>query len=271
LHLLNPAIPRGVDTVIQRATAQEPEKRFKSVGAFAQALRQAVKTDVISTPDPSLINPLHTSEVRVDENFLRIARAPTIFKEQAASAIPTDAHILPMAQWVKETQPEQMGVRSYRAKIVAILFTLLVICGLLASFISTSKLREPTPIILVPPSVSTSTPMPSLAQQSIDEVKHYYDTWNKRDYTEAYNQLSSVYQKMHPYSTLLSSYENTSHSSITIDGTTQIPEEEFKVTITDFANEKSLTGTQTVKRVYHGYFIVAKENGVWKLTPYFQY
>jgi serine/threonine protein kinase len=272
LHLLNPAIPKGVDTVILRATAQEPEKRFKSAGTFAQALRQAMKPDVISASNPPSINPRHTSEVRVDENFLRIARAPTIFKERATSAIPTVTHILPMAQHVKETQPTLMGVRSYRTKIVITLITLLVICGLLASFISTSMLREPAPIIMVPPPVSTFTSTPSPVQQSIDEVKHYYDTWNKRNYTGAYNQLGSVYQKMHPYSTLLSSYENTFHSLIRIDGTEQIiPEGEFKVTITDFAIEKSLTGTQRVNRIYRGYFIVAKENGVWKLTPYFQY
>jgi serine/threonine protein kinase len=269
LHLLNPAIPMGVDIVIQRATAQEPEKRFKSAGAFAQALRQIAKTDVISASNSLPINPRHTSAIRVDENFPRIARTPTILKEQASSAILTDAPIMPMAQNVKETQPARRSVRSYRSTILTILFILLVICGLLASLISMSMQRESPPIILIPPPVSTPMPLP--AQQAIGEVKHYYETWNNRDYPGAYSQLSSTYQKKHPYSTLLKSYENTLHSSITIDGTTQIFDGEFKVTITDFAIEKSLSGTQTVNRVYHGYFILEKENGVWKLTPYFQY
>lgn len=70
---LNPKLPPEVDAVIRVALAKQPEARFKSVSAFAEALRQALhlqssgaiaKSDestVVRTPPPTPGSDIHTS------------------------------------------------------------------------------------------------------------------------------------------------------------------------------------------------------------------
>jgi len=271
LHQLDLSIPLAVDAVIQKATALEPEMRYTSAGAFAQALQEATITRTLSNSYATVINQRYTSEPLPNEVFPRTQKTFTVLQEQSAPASMLDTPVKLTAMHLNETHLVQQKVHAPRFSIAMILIILFIISGLLLPFSMKGLLQKSSSIVVVPSvtPVLTSTPAPK--QQAIDAIIHYYDSWNKRGYTEAYSQLGLSYQKTHPYSMLLKSYENTLHSSVTINGVTSLSNGAFKVMVTDFAVEKNFSGMQTVNKVYQGYFIVKKENSSLKLTPFFNY
>jgi hypothetical protein len=121
---------------------------------------------------------------------------------------------------------------------------------------------SPPPIIQSPVPTPTATATPT--QQARDVVQQYYDYWNQRNYHAAYNLLGAEYQKAYPYNSLLMSYENTEHAEITFDSVTQLPNDTFKIVVTDHAAEKDASGG-TVKHVYQVTYTVGQENSTWKI------
>ncbi|GHO90998.1 hypothetical protein KSF_010460 [Reticulibacter mediterranei] len=76
LHPVNPSIPTEVDTVIQKATAKQREKRYASAQELARALHQAAATSIVkqseedleqSIPPTQLSAPLVDSTIRAGE------------------------------------------------------------------------------------------------------------------------------------------------------------------------------------------------------------
>jgi len=266
LHQLDPGIPLAVDAVIQKATALEPAMRYTSAGNLAQALQEATTTHTLPNAYSTVIKPHYTSTLLPYQVLPPTQEVFPILQEQSAPTLYTPIKLTAMR--MKETHPVQRKVLAPRFSIAPFSILLLIIFGLLLPFSMQTLLQKPSPTLV---SIKTPVLTPTPAQQAIDAVNCYYDAWNKRDYSGAYSLLGLVYQKAHPYSSLLASYESTLHSSITINGTTRLPNGAFKVMITDFAIEKNSPGMQTVNRVYHGYFIVKEENGSLKLTPTFNY
>ncbi len=263
VHQIDKTIPPEVDAVIRRATAKKREERYTSAKALARALQTAFTTptyctiiDLDRTFDRISLNVpprVHKAAINLEERFTFSPHSTT----KAATHKPKVVH------------PGVPNTNLFRTFFFTLLAITLIACGLVISFMPLRTHEGPSPAITTSTLVPKSAPTPS--QTATEAVQHYYDTWNNGDYPDTYSQLDSDYQEAHPYNTLISSYENTLHSSIMINSITQLSNGVFKVAVTDFAIEKSSSGTQTVNRVYQGYYIVKKENGKWKLTPYFKY
>lgn len=271
LHQLDQAIPAAVDTVIQKATHQQPEERFASAGELAQALWQAASSQTVPTPFSTGIEPLLQAAMPQPMKRLSSYQNGSVAVEEQLT--PAAVPHTPLTLRVHDTLPisphGRPGVR--HLPFITMFSVGFIICGLLLPFALKLLPDETSHTVPVPISRITPTPVSSPAQQAANAVRHYYNTWNSREYRGAYSQLEPAYQQMHPYSTLYNSYVNTLHSSVTVESTTQLANGTFKVTVTDVAVEKSSSGHQTVNRVYHGYFLVKQENGNWKLTPYFTF
>ena len=71
---LNASIPKDIDTVILRALAKNPEERFASISAFANAFQQA-----LSLPElPKITNPLQASGQSGKSQSLKVANASNV-------------------------------------------------------------------------------------------------------------------------------------------------------------------------------------------------
>lgn len=265
VHQIDKTIPPEVDAVIQRATAKKPEERYTSAKTLARALQTAFTTptyctivDLDRTFDRISLNVpprVHKVAINLEERFTFSPHSTT----KAATHKP------------KVVRPGVPNTNPFRTFIFTLLVITLIACGLVISFMPPQTHQGPAPAEINSTLVPTPRSAPTPSQASTEAVQHYYDTWNNGDYLGAFSQLDSNYQEANPYNTLISSYENTLHASIMINSITQLSNGVFKVAVTDFAIEKSSSGTQTVNRVYQGYYIVKKENGTWKLTPYFKY
>ncbi|GAB4442245.1 MAG: hypothetical protein OHK0015_40620 [Chloroflexi bacterium OHK40] len=73
---LNPALPVGIDALVERATAPDPAARYQSAGALVQALRQIARGAAASTAvgGPPVLAPAHP----VSSEGLAPASAPTV-------------------------------------------------------------------------------------------------------------------------------------------------------------------------------------------------
>jgi len=260
LHLMNPAIPLAVDDVLQKATAKRREDRFASAGDMAQALRLAM-----ATPRPF---PL-AGTVNYAPTVLSALASPSTYNPY----IPTLNQTL--AAKTGEDQPpalpdsaisasKRRTPKNILAIILSVIAFMLVIGAIpFALLIAGFQQGQSKPPVQQGSSLS-------LSQQAQATVQQYYDYWNQGDYPDAYNLLASNYRASHSYSSLLKSYRTTRHASIQILSVTPLPDDSYKVQLTDTATEENMPGTLTT-HFYNGYYTVKQESGSWKMYPYFTY
>ncbi len=268
LHQLDQAIPAAVDTVIQKATHQQPEERYATASELAQALWQAASTQPLPSLFSTGIEPLETA--MPTEYPSSFQHGPIVVEEQLT---PTEAPDTPITMRTHDTLPLSPGQASARHLPFVTIFavSLFIMCGLALPLAVQFLPEEAQQYMLVPIPGITPTPVLSPAQQAANTVWLYYALWNHSNYGGAYSQLEAAYQKMHPYSTLFNSYVKTLHSTVKIILITQLANGTFKIMVIDVAVEKNSSDKQTVNREYRGYFLVKRENGAWKLTPYFTF
>ncbi len=251
LHPVNASIPSAVDEVIQKATALHRDDRFASAGELARALHQAtIKPDVVFETHPAFSNIAPTESttptypVRIEA---RVSSHGNSNSEKFAD------YALPTSRISNKPDPVKMTTKYIGIVLVAIAVFILGGIYIVYAQIGGSQLSQ------------GAVSIPTIQQQAQSEVLEYYADWNKGDYHDAYNLLSSNFRGQYSYDSQLPYYEDTTYSSIHVNHITTLSNESVRVDITDTATEKGLSRPQ----VYNGYYIVEKENGAWKLDPHF--
>lgn len=127
LHLLNPAVPPTVETVINRALAKDPSQRYPTVADFASALRSASAAQVAAQPGDTAVADVST-----------IAAASPVIVPPPLPAIPGQRHpAQPAPQWPPQPAPTPASERQSRQRSpwripAAILAALVLLVGVAA-------------------------------------------------------------------------------------------------------------------------------------------
>ncbi len=251
LHPMNPSIPPAVDEVIQKATALNRDDRFTSAGELARALQAAI------------IQSQHAFEPTLPHSYT-VPIEPSLPTYHAT----LEAQVTPPANSNSERyaayahaashvsgKPDAVKISTKYIGIGLVAIAALILSGI---FIVYAQVTNPG-------FSQGATPTPTIQQQAQSVVQEYYDDWIKGDYHDAYKLLSSNYRDQYSYDSQLTYYEDTTHSSIQVNHVMTLSNDRVRVDITDTATEKD----QSRPQVYNGYYIVEKENGIWKLDPHF--
>ncbi|HEX6477356.1 MAG TPA: protein kinase [Ktedonobacteraceae bacterium] len=248
LHPINSSIPLAVDEIIQKATAVNREDRFTSAGELARALQGA-----IAGPLPaSKVTLLPSYAVPIEPSL------PTYFSTIAAQ-VPARGNVNDVRYQAHNPalqKPVEVKRRGKYLGILLVTISAFLISGILIVYAQGQSSG------ITPPATPTLT---TNQQQAQSLVQEYYTDWNKGEYRTAYNLLSTNYKDQYSYDSQLKYYEDTTYSSIKVNHVMNIANDRVQVEITDTATEKGRSKPQ----VYNGYYIVEKENGVWKLDPHF--
>jgi serine/threonine protein kinase len=232
-----------IDSVIQKATAEQPQDRYKTALEFVDALRSA--RDHLHREPTQFFS---TAEMlALPKRLAQFARKPTFLS----------------------TPPSTRNLISGGAIVTFILlFTIFTIGSLISSHSPTLAFLYPNSV--TPESVSpTSQPSPDLITQAVQTVQQYYIDWNNKDYIASYALLDPIYQQHYSYDASLIDYQQTHISCISIDNTTMQTHNQVKVSITDSAVEDDLAHPgQMVTHVYQGYFLVEQHPTGLKLSPH---
>jgi len=228
-----------IDSIIQKATAEQPQDRYATALEFVKALRFA--RDRLHREPTQLAS---TAEVlTLPKRLVQFARKPTFLSTP----------------------------HSIRNLIRGAVVTFVILFALFASSLISS--RSPTTTLvnsngLVAEPVPTQ-PSKNLIAQAVQTVQQYYIDWNNKDYAASYALLDPVYQQHYSYDASLPDYQQTHISCISIDNITMPTSNLVKVSITDSAVEDDLAHPgQMVIHVYQGYFLVEQHPTGPKLSPY---
>jgi serine/threonine protein kinase len=244
----NLSIPEAVDDVIQKATAVNREDRFTSTGELTRALQRAIA----GPPPVSKITLLPSYIVPVEHSL------PTYLSTIEAQ-VPSPGNANDVRYPVHNQALQRPVEVKRRGKLVGVLLVTISAFLLSGILIVYAQGRSPG---ITPSTIPTLTINEQQAQSLVQE---YYADWNKGEYRAAYNLLSTNYRDQYSYDSQLKYYEDTTYSSIKVNHVMNIAIDRVQVEITDTATEKD----QSKPQVYNGYYIVEKENGVWKLDPHF--
>ena len=174
----NPDIPAGIQDVILRVTAKDPQQRYQTGYEFAQALRQALYNEagdlLVELPpellrdEPSAAMNTLAAQTRVGNNARiggngRIGSSPRLDGAPAAPSLHAAAQIAEAT--VARPRPSQVATQArsphrYRWLPWAFAGILLIILAAVAGAYAVSwRAPEPTPLPVVQPPV-THTPAP---------------------------------------------------------------------------------------------------------------
>lgn len=231
-----PTLSPGVDSVIRRATARNPQERYSSAREMAAALRFSIERE---HNEPTLISRQYG--FGIDQDFVP---TPPIY-------------------------PVHGGRKRSRLLLFSIILFLIVLssAGILMGLYFTNANRPGSTQLHFQTFSPAPTPTPSPGQQAQGVVLEYYALWNQGNYRAAYNLLSQTYQASHSYAELHYYYIHTHRSCATVKHITTYSTNYVMVNITDVAIEDNASATGKVTNMYKGDFAVKLEAGSWRLTP----
>ena len=271
LHDTNPSIPPAVDTVIQKATAKNPQDRFMSALDLASAFRSAITTP---NAPPMYAPPPRQYEIH------SAPEAPVL--EQARYANVTIGAKAASQNYPVTPQDDQRNASKHSLRPWLVLIALFLVLALITggvfvikgAFATQQPPATPTPVVHTTPTITptatsapspTPTPTLSPSQQATAVVQNYYDDINNHNYQAAYNLLGSNFQSSHPYNQFASGYANTVHDNLTTGTVTAQSDGTFNVPATVIATENNTSGQGTHQSTYQGYYIVGQVNGTLKI------
>ncbi len=160
---LNPDIPAGIQDVILRVTAKDPQQRYQTGHEFAQALRQALYDDaaeLIAELPPDLLRDEPPATVST------VAAQTRIGSSAYTTPLPTQAAQMAEATVVRprasqSPTPPARSLRRYRWLALTLASILVIILAAVAGAYAVSwRAPSPTPlpIVLAP---ATDTPAPT--------------------------------------------------------------------------------------------------------------
>ena len=271
LHDMNPSIPPAVDTVIQKATAKNPQDRFMSALDLASAFRSAITTP---NAPPMYAPPPRQYEIHTTPEPPVLEQARYTNATIGAKAASQNYPVTPQDD---QRNPPKHSLRPWLV-LVALFLVLALITGgvfvIKGAFATQQPPATPTPVVHTTPTITptatsapspTPTPTLSPSQQATTVVQNYYDDINNHNYQAAYNLLGSNFQSSHPYNQFASGYANTVHDNLTTGTVTAQSDGTFNVPATVIATENNTSGQGTHQSTYQGYYIVGQENGTLKI------
>lgn len=227
-----PGIPPAIWPVIQKATAEQREQRYATAGEMANDLMQSAH--------------LLDRRARDQANQHRGVRRNLSSLDRSRNSL---------FFWLR----------------LALL--LLVAAGALTFLVqkatahpSTVTFSFPSPTSVVHAITPSAHGQATTASQASAAVQRYYTAWNQQNYQAAYALLQADYQRQHPFSALLSAYQHTHHTCITITGAQLQADGSVQVQVTDNAVEDAATGG-TVVSLYYVTYDVRQEETQWKIAP----
>ena len=181
---------------------------------------------------------------------------------------PVDIYQPPMPQQyghgqgnvIAPSRPHQSG-KGRVATLLAILLVLLLALGTVILLVMKSGLLQGITGNYVSPGATTiATP----GEQARGVLRRYYDDINKHNYRDAYN-LWAV-DAQHPaasYDIFVNGFAHTVHDDIVFNSVTPLSNGKVQLDVTLTATEETASGN--VLHMYHLYYQVGQEGGVWKI------
>ena len=147
------------------------------------------------------------------------------------------------------------------ATLLAILLVLLLALGTVILLVMKSGLLQGiTGNHATPGATTIATP----GEQARGVLRRYYDDINKHNYRDAYN-LWAV-DAQHPaasYDSFVNGFAHTVHDDIVFNSVTPLSNGKVQLDVTLTATEETASGN--VLHMYHLYYQVGQEGGVWKI------
>lgn len=261
----HPAIPSSIAAVIRTATAFDRDKRYASAPAMAQALDQAIKNmsqeDDEEDEQPGYDHSSTTLADQVQQAVKVGHRSFQRVRQRIETSLP------PSIAGRFSHQTSGVGSGSTRASFYLALSLIGVFfIGVLGIFIYNAS-HQPATVMMVGSGTTSSAAAPQDQGRTQAEaaVQNYYNNWNNKQYQKAYDLLSTDYKKNYTLDQAIHDYEHATLTCPTIQNSTTNTDGTVTVTVTVDINETS--GSSTVTNRYIVTFLVAQEQGQWKLTP----
>lgn len=231
-RMVGPTIPPAIWPVIQKATAEKREQRYASAGEMADDLIQSTR----------LLN----ARAREQSSQRRSVRGSLTSLKRPQN---------PLFFWLR-----------YGLLVLVAAFALAFLVQKATAHPSTVTFSFPTATAVVHALTPTSHGQATIASQATAIVQSYYAEWNQQHYQAAYALLQDTYQRQHPFSALLSAYQHTHHTCITITSADPQDNGSVRVEVTDNAVEDATSGG-TVVSLYYVVYDVRQEENRWKIAP----
>lgn len=123
LHLLAPTVPPAVEAVVLRALEKQPEQRFPTVQAFAQALEDATASTALYAVNPTII-PRRSSRTQASAPLAVQKRTAQHRNERNTSIVPAQIRRrAPMTSW--QAVAKLFGIDMLIGSAVFVVLTLL--------------------------------------------------------------------------------------------------------------------------------------------------
>jgi hypothetical protein len=157
----------------------------------------------------------------------------------------------------------------YRLLLVKILSFAVVVIGLvltimLLMFASTNPPHLSFVVFTNLPSLNFVVPTPAtLLNQAQAMLQQFYDDINKKDYCGAYNLWIISSPNPPTCQDFAQGYQNTVHVDILFDKNQSTLLDDDKVFVTINVNNRENNAIN--KATYHGWYIVKRQNGTWKI------
>ncbi len=151
---------------------------------------------------------------------------------------------------------EKNKVRPFFVKTLffAFLIITLILTGMVLKFASANSPNLSFLSIATPRTVSPLSQAQAMLRQ-------YFDKINKRNYCDAYDMWAPNSSSCQEFS---QGFLTTGHIDITFDSTQSTLSSDGKVYLTQHVTNKNGDNANE-PTVYHGWFVVEQENGIWKI------
>jgi hypothetical protein len=156
---------------------------------------------------------------------------------------------------------EKNKIRPFFVKtlLFAFLIVTLILTSMVLKFASANS-PNLSFLSLAPPTIATPRTVSPLSQAQA-MLRQYFDKINKRNYCDAYDMWAPNSSSCQQFS---QGFLTTGHIDITFDSTQSTLSSDGKVYLTQYVTNKDGDNANE-PTVYHGWFVVEQENGIWKI------
>ncbi len=268
LHAIDPTLPAGIDTILQKATAKRPEERYTSAGDMVKDLQLVLQqSDLVSMPRTPYASDVAATYVHARPQQQESA-SPYPQRHRQSTAVPARAVL-------EERRNRPLNTLLKVLPLIVLVITL-VLVGLRVGGVFASSFNNPfsfgqsqTPPITqsTPGTTPTDTPIPSPIPSAVDAAKQvvvqYYNDINQRDYQAAYNLLSPAFQRSLSYSTFEEGYSVTIHDDVIFNSVSQNSDSSVSVSTT--LNTYEYTNSVPTHNTFLWNAKLIQVNGDWRI------
>ncbi len=253
LHALDPTLPAGIDTILQKAMAKRPEERYASAGEMIKDLQSMLqKGGIAFVPQMPYASDVVATYVHATTQQQETT-SPYLQQHQQPTAVSAGAKL-------KERRNRPLNTLLKVLPLIILIIAAIVV-GLRVGgvFAFSSPQSTPTSTTTAP----TSAPTPSPTDLAKQVVTQYYDDINQGNYRDAYNLLAPDFQNSLPYSTFAKGYADTIRDTVTFNSISQ--NSDGSVSVSTTLNTYENTNTGPTYNTFQWNAKLIQINGAWRI------